>query len=142
MSDPHPQARYEALADHLSACADALHQRLMRALRQPADTAAALNGLSPGMAHALFESEVRLRQRANGLYLDAALLAASGLDAQQQQLADLAVRAADLIARVERTKQLADLTARLLGAGAAFAGGQPESILPALEKLKHHIEAL
>lgn len=143
MSDPQQQARLEALADQLSACADALHRRLMRALRQPAPDGA-LPGISQAVAQALFENEVRLRQRANRLYLDAAVLAGGQLaqQQQQQQLAELAARAAALIARIDRVKDLLDLGGELIGAGAAIASGKPERILPALEKLKHHIEAL
>lgn len=141
MSDPQQQARLEALADQLSVCADALHRRLMRALRQPAPDGA-LPGISQALAQSLFENEVRLRQRANRLYLDAAVLAGGQLAQQQQQLTDLAARAAALIARVDRVKDLLDLGGELIGAGAAVASGKPERILPALEKLKHHIEAL
>lgn len=141
MTDPQPQARVEALADHLSGCADALHRRLMRALR-PATPGDALPGLAQGVAQALFETELRLRQRANQLYLDAAVLAAAGLDAQQQQLAALATRAAAIIARIDRVKDLVDLAGELIVTAAAVAGGKPEKILPALEKLKHHVEAL
>ena len=142
MSDPQQQARLEALADQLSACADALHRRLMRALRQPAPDGA-LPGISQALAQSLFETEVRLRQRAVSLYLDAAVLAGDQLaQQQQQQLTDLAARAAALIARVDRVKDLLDLGGELISAGAAVASGKPERILPALEKLKHHIEAL
>nr|WP_315259973.1 hypothetical protein [uncultured Duganella sp.] len=141
MSDPQQQALSEALADQLSASADALHRRLMRALRQPAADGA-LPGLSQAAAQALFESEVQLRQRANRLYLDAAVLAGGQLAPQQRQLAELAARAATIIAGVDRVKDLLDLTGELIGAGAAVASGKPERILPALEKLKHHIEAM
>jgi len=141
MSDPQQQARLEALADQLSASADALHRRLMRALRQPAPDGA-LPGISQAVAQALFETEVRLRQRAVSLYLDAAVLAGGQLAQQQQQLTDLAARAAALIARVDKVKDLLDLGGELISAGAAVASGKPERILPALEKLKHHIEAL
>ena len=141
MSDPQQQARLEALADQLSASADALHRRLMRALRQPAPDGAP-PGISQAVAQSLFETEVRLRQRAVSLYLDAAVLAGGQLAQQQQQLTDLAARAAALIARVDRVKDLLDLGGELISAGAAVASGKPERILPALEKLKHHIEAL
>jgi len=141
MADPQQQARLEALADSLSACADALHQRLMRALRKSTPDGA-LPGISQRVAQALFEQEVQLRQRANSLYLDAAMQAAGGLQAQQQQLAELAARAELIIARIDRAKDLLDLAGELIGAGAAIASGRPERMLPSLEKLKHHIEAL
>jgi hypothetical protein len=134
MADPQQQARLEALADQLSANADALHRRLMRAIRAQA--------LTRGAAQVLFASEVALRQQANQLYLDAGVLAASGLDDHRQQLQTLAARAEHIIERIDRLKDLAGLAAELVGASAAIASGKLERVLPALEKLKHHIEAL
>ena len=130
-----------ALADSLSGCADALHARLMRALRQPAPGGQA-PAISQGAAQALFENEVTLRQRANGLYLDAARLAAGGLGGAQQQLLDVTTRARDSIARIERAKDLIDIAAELLSLGAAVAAGKPERLVSPLEKLKHHLDAL
>ena len=140
MADPHTQVDIEALADSLSACADVLHTRLMRAIRRQAPDG--LPGMSEGAAQALFENEVALRQRANSLYLDAARLAASGLGGAQQQMLDLTARAQETIRKIDRLKDLIDLTAELLSLGAAVAAGKPEHIAAPLEKLKHHIEAL
>jgi hypothetical protein len=131
------------LADSLSANADALHRRLMRAIRRPAPGQAPdLPGISQGAAQALFENEVALRQRANSLYLDAAVLAASGLGGHQQIMLDLTARAQQKIDQIDRLKDLVDLAAELLTLGAAVATGKPEQILKPLENLKHHIEAL
>jgi hypothetical protein len=141
MADPQLQAQLETLADHLSACADALHKRLMRAIRQPSPDGA-LPGISQGVAQALFENEVTLRQRANSLYLEAAVLAASGLGPQQQQLLDLTAIAQKKIERIDRLKDLVDLAAELISVGAAVATGKPDKLLTPLENLKHHIEAL
>jgi hypothetical protein len=141
MAHPTQQAQIELFADHLSATADALHRRLMRAIRQPAADGA-LPGISQGVAQALFENEVALRQRANGLYLEAAVLAAAGLGPQQQQLLDLTARAQEKIDRIDRLKDLVDLAGELLSLGAAVAAGKPEQVLKPLEKLKQHIEAL
>lgn len=141
MANPTQQAQIEALADHLSANADALHQRLMRAIRKPSPDGA-LPGISQGVAQALFENEVALRQRANGLYLEAAVLAASGLGPQQQQLLDVTARAKEKIEKIDRLKDLVDLAAELLTLGAAVAAGKPDQLLKPLEKLKQHIEAL
>jgi hypothetical protein len=143
MPDPHIQDDIEALADSLSANADALHRRLMRAIRRPAPGQAPdLPGISQGAAQALFENEVTLRQRANGLYLDAAVLAASGLGGHQLKILELTERAQQKIDQIDRLKDLVDLAAELLALGAAVATGKPDQILKPLENLKHHIEAL
>lgn len=148
----------EALADRLSACADALHARLMKAIRAataapapvvsgpaatpPARGASIDQGLSQGAAQALFENEVALRQRANGLYLDAAVLAAGGLAGAQQQLLALTAQAAERIRTLDRLRDLIDLTAELLQLGAAVASGTPEHLAAPLEKLKQHLAHL
>jgi hypothetical protein len=143
MPDPHIQDDIEALADSLSANADALHRRLMRAIRRPAPGQSPdLPGISQGAAQALFENEVTLRQRANGLYLEAAVLAASGLGGHQLQILELTKRAQQKIDQIDRLKDLVDLAAELLALGAAVATGKPDQILKPLENLKHHIEAL
>ncbi|NGZ88464.1 hypothetical protein [Duganella aceris] len=145
MAKPLHENDIEALADNLSACADALHARLMRAIRRPppgAPPGAPEPGISQGVAQALFENEVALRQRANGLYLEAAALAAAGLGGQQQRLLDLTARAREKIDKIDRIKDLVTLAAELLSVGAAIAGGKPEQIVKPLENLKHHIETL
>jgi len=147
MPDPKTQADIEALADQLSQCADELHARLMRAIRHqpPTDGTAdpsGTPGISKDLAQALFENEMALRQRANGLYLEAARLAASGLGSAQQQVLEVTIRAGEKIRQIDRFKDLLDLTAELLSLGAAVASGKAERIVTPLENLKHHIDAL
>ena len=132
----------EALADSLSASADALHARLMRAIRKPAPGMPEQPGIAQGVAQALFENEVTLRQLANGLYLNAAVLAAAGLGPQRRQLLELAARARQKIDKIERIKDLVDIAADLLAVAAGVAAAKPEQVIQPLENLKHHIEAL
>lgn len=140
---PASAAEIETLADNLSACADALHARLMRALRAPSAPAGQLvPGMSQGVAQALFENEVALRQRANGLYLDAAALATADLAGARQHLVELTARAQDSIARINRLRDLIDLAAELLQLAGAVATGKPEHLAAPLEKLKQHLAAL
>jgi hypothetical protein len=152
---PPPGTRdIEALAEQLSACADALHARLMKAIRAattvpagpaeapPGRGASIDQGLSQGAAQALFENEVALRQRANGLYLDAAVLAANGLAGAGQQLLALTAQAAERIRALDRLRDLVDLAAELLQLGAAVASGSPEHLAAPLEKIRQHLAAL
>lgn len=136
----------EALADSLSASADALHARLLRAIRQRPDTMVAGQPAEPvvtqAAAQALFENEVILRQRANGLYLEAATLAAGGLAGMQQQLLDVTARAQEKIRQIDRIKDLIALTGELLSLAAAVATGAPERVIAPYEKLKQRVEAL
>lgn len=146
------QLDIEALADSLSASADALHARLMRAIRQRPATTDATDATDPGQpaepaitqaaAQALFENEVILRQRANGLYLEAATLAAAGLGGLQQQLLDVAAQAQEKIRKIDRIKDLIALTGELLSLAAAVASGAPERLVAPYEKLKVRVEGL
>jgi hypothetical protein len=141
MTNPHTQADIEALADSLSACADALHTRLMRAIRQQAPGSTEPK-ITQAAAQALFDNEVALRQRANGLYLDAGRLAASGLGGAQLQMLDVTARARQQIDKIDRLKDLIDITAELLALGGAIAAGKPEHVAAPLEKIKRHLAAL
>lgn len=135
------QADLEALADSLTASADAMHARLMRDLRRRAP-----DGAAPLVPHteaqALFDSEVLLRQRASALYLDAARLAAVGLGDMGARLLDVAARAQAIIARLARIKDVIELGGELLGLAAAIASGRPERLAAPYEKVKHHLEAM
>lgn len=144
MNAPTTQAEIEALADALSASANDIHARLLRAMRKPhpAAPADALPGLTEQAARSLFDAEVALRQQANSLYLQAAVLAASGLGGAQATLLQLATRARDQIRRIDRIKALADLGGALLAVGAAVATGQPERLRIPLENLKQQLDAL
>lgn len=133
-------AKVEQLADQLSACADALHARLMRELHAyhgkpvPAKVQDALR--------ALLDDEQVLRQRANGLYAGAAASIVSGLGQPQKHLVALAADAAGKIKTITRIGDAMGLVARLLGLAAAAATGQPAPILLALEGMKHQLDAI
>jgi hypothetical protein len=123
----------EALADRLSASANALHVQLMKAIRA---------GAPREQTQTLFDNEIALRTQADSLYLDAAHLAASGLAASQQQLLAVTERAQAAIDKIDHLKDLLDLSAELLELGAAIATGKPDHVLAPLEKIKHHLDAL
>lgn len=133
-------ADIEALADSLSAGADALHKRIMAAIRKNAATSG--QAISHGEAQALFEQEIALRQQANALYADATGFAARGLAVPTRELLDLAARAREHIRRIDRARELAGIASALLNAAAAIAALKPEALAPALEDLKEHLDAL
>lgn len=133
-------ADVEALADSFAASADALHKRIMRAIRQNGTTSG--GAITREQAQALFDQEVALRQQAHALYADAVRYATAGLDGQARELLDLAARARERIRRIERARDLSGVAAALLAAAAAIAALRPEGLGPALEDLKTHLEAL
>ena len=141
--EPHSntQRDLETLADSLSASADALHARLMRAIRQkmPGTSEPAI---SRAAAQALFANEVTLRQHALGLYLEAASLAAAGLGGLQKQLLDVTAQAQEKIRKIDQIKDLIALTGELLSLAAAVATGAPEKLVAPYEKLKARVESM
>ncbi|HEX8403425.1 MAG TPA: hypothetical protein VF670_02325 [Duganella sp.] len=133
----HPnQLDIEALADSLSATADTLHTRLTQAIRRQPPA------IAQATAQALFDNEVALRQCANTLYLNAAVIAVGGLGGAQRQLMEVTARTQEKIRRIEHTKHLIQLTGELLSLAAAIATGKPEDLAAPFENIKHHLEAM
>ena len=136
----------EALADSLSASADELHQRIMRAIRQQQQLQGN-NGkdgpapLTQGAAQALFENEVALRQQANSLYVDAASHSLEGMGVTLPELLRLAAEARATIRRIDRVKDLAGISADLRAVAAAIAAARPEHLAAPLENLKKLLAA-
>lgn len=128
------------LADHLSACADRIHERVMQEIRSYG------GGPVPeqvqASARALFEDEVLLRQRANGLYADAAALVVKGLGKQQAQLVKLTADAAEKIRKIGVIGEVTGLVGGLLALAGAAATGQPLTILAAMDKVEKHGKTL
>lgn len=133
-------AEIEALADQLSACADDLHQRVMKEInsykgRPVPDKVQAL-------ARALIDDEAVLRERANGLYADAATIVVKSLGKSQQQVVALTVAAADKIRRIALIGDVAGLVGGLLGLAGAAATGHPAPIVLALENIRKQLKAI
>lgn len=128
------------LADHLSACADRIHERVMQEIRgyngQPVPDNVQAS------ARALLEDEVLLRQRANSLYADAATFIVKGLGKPQAQLVKLTADAAEKIRKIGVIGEAAGLVGGLLALAGAAATGQPMPILAAIDKIEKHGKAL
>ena len=133
-------AQIVELADQLSACADGLHERIMRDIRAydggivPADVQAT--------ARALLEDELLLRQRANGLYADAATYVVKSLGKSQQGVVALTTAAAEKIRKIALIGDITGLVAGLLHLAGAAATGQAASVITALDKIHTHIKAI
>lgn len=128
------------LADHLSACADQIHERVMKEIRRYAGKP--VPGKVQASARALLEDEVLLRQRANGLYADAAAYVVKGLDKPQADLVKLTADAAEKIRKIGVIGETVGLVGGLLTLAGAAATGQPATILAALDKIEKHGKAL
>ncbi len=125
----------EALADQLSACADQLHARLMKAINSGRNGP----GIDRALARQLLDDEAVLRQRANRLYAEAATHSISGLGASQAHIMELTARATEQIATIKATGDLLGLVAAMLSIAGAVAAGQPASVMLALEKIHRQL---
>lgn len=133
-------AQIVELADQLSACADQLHERIMRDIR------AYDGGIVPAhvqaTARTLLEDELLLRQRANGLYADAATYVVKSLGKSQQGVVALTTAAAEKIRKIALIGDVTGLVAGLLHLAGAAATGQAASVLVALDKIHTQIKAI
>jgi hypothetical protein len=143
------EANVAALADSLSSCADALHERIMHAIRQrqPGNATASpagdlADGITQDSAQALFDHEVLLRQSANTLYVQAAVLATSDLDSVRQELTDVTASARDTLRHVAKVQALAALTADLVALAGALAAGKPARWPAAIRQVRDRVTAL
>lgn len=123
----------EELADHLSACADAIHERVMRDIhRYPGDVPES----EKSAARALLDDEQELRQRADRLYQDAAACIVSSLGRSQQHVIQLTTDAAAKIQTIVRIGDAVSLGARLVNVAGAAMLGQGLALVTALDALQ------
>jgi hypothetical protein len=128
------------LADQLSACADQLHERIMRDIR--AYDGGPVPDKVQATARALLEDELILRQRANGLYADAGTYIVKSLGKSQQGIVALTTEAAEKIRKIALIGDVTGLVAGLLHLAGAAATGQAAPILLALDKIRTQIKAV
>ena len=128
----------QALADQLSLTADALHARILRELRRHPE--GVLDPKEQAALRALFEDEVLLRQRANGLYADAARAVVAGLAPSQQHLLALTQTAMERLRKIERIRDGMGLVAAVLSLAGAAATGQAIPVLAAISALNKQIK--
>lgn len=133
-------ADIEALADELSDCADAIHKRVVKSVQ--AHGGKPVPDEEQAAARALLDAEYELRQRAGGLYADAATLVVGSLGKSQQHVMALTAAAADKIRRIGTIGQVVGLAGSVLGLAAAVGSAQPVAILGALDKLRASIKGV
>ena len=133
-------AQIEELADQLSDCADEIHVRLMRDIKARQGTPA--SDAEQALARSLLDDELMLRQRADGMYADAAALVVASLAASQQQVVALTAAAAEKIRKIATIGDALGLVAGLLMLAGAAGAGQPAAIVLALQKIAHQVKAL
>ena len=121
-------------ADALTRSADSIHDRLLTAIRN--------DEVDHPTAQMIFQDESILRQRANGLYIDAASCVVAGLDEAQKSVIDLVDTANARMRKIKEMAQLIDLVADLLLLATATYAAKPRPIIAALKEVRRDVEAL
>jgi uncharacterized protein YgfB (UPF0149 family) len=122
----------EQLADALTASADAIHARLMKAIKD--------KEISKEEARTRQQDEAILRQRANALYLDAALHIVSGLKLTPTELLDTITEGHEKLKKLKKIAAFLDFIADILALSTAIYAGKPPVILAAFKEVKKDID--
>jgi hypothetical protein len=133
-------AQVEQLADQIGACADALHTRIMREIN--AYQGGPVPARAQDAARKLLDDEQLLRERANGMYADAAALIVHTLGKPQQHIMALTADAAQKLAKITKLSDAMGIVGRLLEITGAALTGNPVLILRSLEDMHHMLDLL
>jgi len=128
------QKQVADFADKISECADSIHVRLMKAIKN--------KEIDQYTAQLIFQDEVTLRQRANSLYIDAVNCIVDGLSQSQKSIMELIDAAKDKIRTIKKIAGFMDFIADLLVLAAAAYAAKPAPILAALEEVSKDVEDL
>lgn len=128
------QQQVEEFADSLSKSADAVHERLINAIKNKE-----VDQLS---AQSIFQDEASLRQRANSLYLEAAKSVVEGISDSQEDIIKLVYSAQEKIKTIKEIASFIDLTADLLVLASAAYAAKPAPIIAALKEVKVDVSVI
>jgi hypothetical protein len=128
------------LGDQLTACADALHERIMHEIQSYQGRAVPI--AAQEAARKMLDDEQVLRQRANAVYLEAATLVVHSLGQSQQHIVKLTADAAAKIKHLVKLVDTAGMVGRVLELSGAALTRNPVVIMRALEDMHHMLDAV
>lgn len=128
------QKEIEELADKLSECSNSIHIRLMTAIKD--------KEVDRYQAQSIFQEETILRQRANGLYIDAANCVVQELTESQTNLIKLIDTAKEKITAIKKIADFIDIIADLIVLASAVYAAKPGPIISAFKEVKEDVAAL
>jgi hypothetical protein len=128
------QKQVEVLADNLTQCADSIHDRLKKAIKN--------REIDQYTAQSISQDEAILRQRANSLYIDAANCVVDGLADSQKNVMALIDTAKETMTTIEDIARFIDLIADLLVLASAAYAAKPGPILAALREVREDVDTL
>ncbi|MEN3297127.1 MAG: hypothetical protein V7642_6380 [Burkholderiales bacterium] len=122
----------EELADSLTLSADAIHKQLMKDIKK--------GNVDQPQAQLIFQDEVILRQKANGLYIDAANCVIKNLSEPQAGLVGVIAAANEKLKKMKDVGQFINLVSDLLVLAAAAYAAKPGPLLTALEEVRKDLK--
>ena len=131
VADAGPDAVVRAVAQQLSLAADHYNARLK--------TQAAAGHLDSGSIYLRLQEEQRLRGMANQLWFESADLRLASAGGDLAALHDAVGIAAERIAAMQRDAAVLDVVADLLALAAALLSRKPQTVVVALEALRHDV---
>ena len=129
----------EALADQLSAAADALHKRIMKAVKAQRGP---FSDEQQAVLRALGDDEQLLRQHADSLYADAAAAVAPTLAVPQQHIMALTSAAVEKIRKIGELGEVIGLVGGLLSLAGSAMSGNVAGVVDALEKVRTRLDGV
>jgi hypothetical protein len=122
----------EELADSLTLSADAIHKQLMKDIKK--------GSVDQPQAQLIFQDEVILRQKANGLYIDAANCVIKNLSEPQAELVGVIAAANEKLKKMKDVERFINLVADLLVLASAAYAAKPGPLLSALEEVRKDLK--
>jgi hypothetical protein len=126
------QEEVEELADGLTKSADLIHKKLLKEIKK--------GSVDQAQAQLLFQDEAILRQKANGLYIDAANCVIRDLSEEQGAVLDLVSAANEKLKKLENIESIIDLIADLLVLAAAAYAAKPAPLLAAFKEVRKDLK--
>ena len=121
------------MADQLTASADAIHRRLLTAIKN--------KEISAADADQTLQDETILRKRADAMFIDAAVHVVNGLALAQQELVDTINKGNEKLKDIKKVNAFLDFVADMLALAAAIYSAKPKTILAAFKEVKADIDA-
>jgi len=123
----------EALADGLTAFADAMHKRTLKAIKA--------GTMDQAAATTLFQKESSLRQKADSLYADAVQSVVVGLDLDQADLLKVIKTAKERIQAIEDLRKGMEIFGDLIVLCASVVARKPGPIVAAVKEIRDDLKA-
>jgi hypothetical protein len=126
------QFEVEQVADSLTKSADTIRKQLIKEIKK--------GSVDQAKARLLFQDEAVLRQKANGLYIDAANCVLKSLPGAEDEVVKVISAANEKMKKIDDLERFIDLVADLLVLAAAVYAAKPGPLLAALGEVRNDLK--